>query len=226
VFRRHYRNQVLAGRTDEVWLAYPDGSAALTVTGVGKGAAAFVNIPVTPDAGDFAGSPVLPSLMHETLRLLRKGAAEQVLTPGFAWSMEVPTASEAAVVTDPAGQACQAQAMTSGRITRLALPAPRQPGAYLATRAGAVVGAAVVNVDARESDTRNVALEKLGQDRAASVVVMRDEGDLLSLEQLRPLWPGLAVALAVLVALEMILLAWWRRVSTVIKPAPAAGNAR
>src|SRR5207247_170852 len=71
-FRRHYLNQVLDGRSGDVLLAYPDGSAALTLSSVGKGAAVFANLPLTPDGGDFIGHPMFPATLHELLRALRR----------------------------------------------------------------------------------------------------------------------------------------------------------
>jgi hypothetical protein len=42
-FRRHFQNEVLKDRGNEVLLSYPDGSAALTLTSVGQGAVVFAN---------------------------------------------------------------------------------------------------------------------------------------------------------------------------------------
>jgi hypothetical protein len=93
----------------------------------------------------------------------------------------------------------------------LALPAAREPGSYLATQSGTLVGAGAVNVDARESDTRPIALETLKAGPNSTVSVATAEGELLVTNQARPLWPLLAGGAACLLALEMILLAVWRR---------------
>jgi hypothetical protein len=211
-FYRHYQTQLLDGRADDVMLSYPDGSAALTLSTAGQGAAVFANLPLTPDGGDLIGSPMFPAMLHELLRALRRSAEERAATPGAAWTLDVPTASEVPLtVTDPGGQPVETQVLSSGRTTRLALPAARTPGAYLVKQGEATAGAGVVNVDARESDTRPLALENLKPGQGASASVVRGEEDLLLAGQSRPLWPQLAAAAAVFLALEMLLLALWRR---------------
>ena len=75
-----------------------------------------------------------------------------------------------------------------------------------------------MNVDARESDTRPIALEALKAGANTTVSVASNDGELLVANQTRPLWPLLAGGAAVLLALEMILLAVWRR-----KSVPAGG---
>jgi len=211
-FRRHFKNRLLEGRSGDVLLSYPDGSAGLTLSSVGKGAAVFANMPLTPDGGDFIGSPMFPAMLHELLRALRRGADETAVTPGAAWTLDVPTSSEALLnVTDPEGKSVEAKVLASGRTTRLSLPAARVPGTYLVKQVGVVAASAAVNIDPRESDTRPIALENLKSGTGTAVTVARDEEDLLLAGKTRPLWPQLAVAAAALLALEMLLLAVWRR---------------
>jgi hypothetical protein len=209
---RYYQNQVLEGRKDEVLLSYPDGSAALTLSSVGKGVAVFANLALTPEGGDFIGSPMFPSTLHELLRVLRRGSGEHGATPGAAWVLETPTRGEGVLtVSDPDGGVVEAQVLASGRTTRLALPAARVPGVYVVRQGDAVVGAEAVNVDPRESDTRPIALENLKSGAGTAVTMVRDEEELLLAGSNRPLWPQLAAAAAALLALEMVLLALWRR---------------
>jgi hypothetical protein len=212
LFRRHYENQVLQGRSSDVLLSYPDGSAAITFSGVGKGAAVFVNLPLTPDGGDFIGSPMFPATIHELLRLLRRSSEARDVTPGTAWVLEASTKSEGAItVLDPEGAPVETQVIASGRTSRLALPAARLPGIHLVKQGGMDVDAEAVNVDPRETDTRPIPLEKLKAPAGTAVTVVRDEEDLLLAGRAKPLWPQLAAIAAGLVALEMVLLATWRR---------------
>jgi hypothetical protein len=83
-----------------------------------------------------------------------------------------------------------------------------------------------VNVDPRESDTRPLAVESLKPGAGALVSVIRDEEDLLLAGKTRPLWPALAAAAALMLALEMLLLAFWRRSSLTQSsvPTPRAGT--
>ena len=63
---------------------------------------------------------------------------------------------------------------------------------------------------ARESDTRPLAVESLKPGTGALVSVVRDEEELLLAGRTRPLWPHLAAAAALMLALEMLLLSFWR----------------
>jgi hypothetical protein len=155
---------------------------------------------------------LFPALMHELLRDLRRSSGEQPVTPGFAWMLDVPArGDEALTVTDPQGNLVDAQVVASGRATRLALPPARLPGAYVVKQGDAVIANAVVNVDARESDTRPIALENLKSAPGSAVSVARDEDELLLSGKSRQLWPLLAGSAAVFLALEMLLLSVWGR---------------
>ena len=143
---------------------------------------------------------------------MRGGADEQVVTPGNAWTIDAPTSGDTPVtVADPDGHPVEAQVVSSGRTTRLALANPHLPGAYAVKQSDRLIASAVVNVDARESDTRPMALENLKSGAGATATVVRDEGDLLLAGKNRALWPLLAAAAAAFFALEMLLLALWRR---------------
>jgi len=195
-----------------VLLSYPDGSAAVTFSSAGKGAAVFVNLALTPDGGDFIGNPMFPATMHELLRLLRRSSEGQEVTPGTAWVLETATRGEGPLaVFEPTGAALETQVIASGRTSRLALPAARMPGIYLVKQGTATVDARAVNVDPRESDTRPFPFEKLKAAAGSAVTVVRDEEDLTLAGKAKPLWPQLAVAAAALLAVEMALLAVWRR---------------
>ena len=210
-FHRHFRNQLLANRASDVALAYPDGSAALTISAAGQGAMVLANLPLTPEGGDFIGSPMFPTLVHELLRALRQDSAEHAVTPGAPWLLDVPTIGDGAVtVRDPGNEPVVAQVISSGKVTRLSLPSPKIPGVYAVRQADAVVAYAAVNVDARESDTRPLALDQLKGGGGSNVTVVRAEEDLSAMGKIRPLWPSLAVAAVVLLGSEMLLLAVWR----------------
>jgi len=218
-FHRHYQTRLLDHRAGDVLLVYPDGSAALTLSAAGQGSMVLANLPLSPEGGDFVGSPIFPAMLHELLRLLRHDPAERATMPGAAWMMDVPTSGEGAVtVADPEGRKVDARVVTSGRNTRLALPAAKIPGAYAFKQADVVVACAVVNVDPRESDTRPLALENLKSGTASAVTILHGEEDLALTSQIRQLWPQFAAAAVVLLGLEMLLLAGWR--SSKRAPAP------
>lgn len=214
-FHRHFQNHPPDRRAGDTLLAYADGSAALTISRAGRGSMVLVNLPLTPDGGDFIGSPIFPALLHELLRALRQDADSGSVTPGAPWTLDVPTAGEAAqAVTDPDGKKVEAQVLSSGRNTRLALPPAVKPGIYSIMQGGVLVACAAVNVDARESDTRPLAIENLKPGANSAVTVQHGEEEVVAGEKARDLWPQLALAAATLLAAEMALLALWRTAKT------------
>jgi len=214
-FRRHFQNRPPDSRAGETLLAYADGSAALTISRAGRGAMVLVNLPLTPDGGDFAGSPIFPPLLHELLRALRQDSAAKVIAPGEPWTLDVPTAGEGALtVTDPAGKKIEAQVLSRGRSTRLALPPAKIPGVYSVKQADFVVACAAVNVDPRESDTRPLALDNLKPGTNSAVTIQHGDEEVAAGETAHDLWPRLAAVVAILLGIEMLLLALWRSPST------------
>ncbi len=215
-FTRHYQTQLRVPASESVLLEYPDGSAALALSAAGRGLALFANMPLTPDACDLIGSPMFPAMLHESLRLIRQDATEREVTPGSAWTVDAPTAGEGAVtVVGPEETALESRVLASGRVTRLALPAAEQPGAYRIEQDGVPVAVAAVNIDPAESDTRPLAVETLKSGSDSLVSVVRQDEELMLAGRTRPLWPELAGAAAVFLALEMLLLAVWRRPSMI-----------
>lgn len=208
--RRHLQTQTLSDRGEEVLLAYADGSAALTLSRKGKGGVVFANVPFTPDASDFIGHPLFPSLLHDLLRALRRGEAGQSVTPGLGWTMEAPGAANGLVVAGADGKALPVQVVASGSITKFSVGPAAQPGIYAARRGEELAAAEAINLDPRESDTRPMAVEKLRAGDGASVAVVRNETELTVSGNNRPLWPALAAAAALFLGLEMLLLAVWR----------------
>lgn len=210
-FYRHYFTQMARGHSNELFLIHADGSAALTVSPAGKGAVAFVNLPLTPDGGDLIGSPMFPAALHELLRSMRLGAKENSDTPGQPWEIEAPTISDApVVVVDPNQQPVESKVISTGRTTLLSLHPARLPGIYSVTQGGKVITAAAVNVDPRESDTRALAPESLVIAGNPNASIMRDDNASGADAKNRPLWPQLAATALSLFALEMLVLTFWR----------------
>jgi len=224
-FRRHFQNRPPNSRSGDLLLAFPDGSAALTISPAGLGKMVLVNLPLTPDGGDFVGHPIFPALLHELLRALRQDATGGIITPGAPWTVEVPTAGEGAVtVEDPNGKPVKAEILSSGRTTRLAPAAALVPGIYSVKQAGAVAAYAAVNVDPRESDTRPMALENLKPGPNAAVTVQHgEEGEVSNTQKTSDFWPQIAMGVLILIAGEMLFLALWRSPATasIAKPREA-----
>lgn len=215
-FHRHFSTQLRPEQAENVMLAYPDGSAAVVCSDIGQGRGAFINLPLTPEGTDFIGSPLFPAMVHELLHALRRSPSSQNLTPGIAWMMDAQTPNdEAVVVTGPDGARVSARVVTSGRVTRLAMPPAVVPGAYRASQGGTLIAARPINSDPRESDLRPIAVERLKSGASSSVSVLEEGDEVMLGGRNRPLWPQLALAAAALLAIEMLLLSAWRRPATV-----------
>lgn len=242
LLRRHYITETLANRQDDLLIRYADGSAALTLSAAGRGAVVFVNFPVALDGSDVAGSPLFPALLHELMRHLRTAAEDGATTPGFDWTIDVPAAPDgflpAAASTNgdqpdfhvlaPDGRELKSSVVSRGRTVRLALPAVELPGHYAVKRGDATVDVAIVNVDPRETDTRQLNLADLVSDgsgnRRTTITVLNNDGELTSAGQARPLWPYLAALVLLVIAGEMSILAFWRRKPTAAAVRPRPGR--
>jgi hypothetical protein len=258
-FRRHFMTAILAERKDEVLAQFPDGSAALSLSPAGRGMAVFANFPVALDGSDIAGSPLFPILLQELMRSLRTTGGEGADTPGRPWNLDVleshaavasapatmavATAAKSAASTpasadtsyavkDPGGKELETVVISRGRTVRLGLPPAAVPGHYPVSAGGAVVDVGVVNVDAKETDTRQMNMADLLSPEVApqggAVSLVNEEGQLASVGRPTLLWPYLAALVVICLAAEMLLLAFWRRPSprssTALRQGAASGE--
>ncbi len=225
---RRYLSQNDTSRGSEVFAQYADGSAALSRSPAGRGAAVFCNFSVAPDASNLAGSPLFPVMLHELLRDLRRGGQRETNTVGVPWQVEVSAPDEvnaadgqinanggtAYRVVNPDGDELSATVLSRGRTTRLALsPAPR-PGGYEVRAGDRLLEVGVVNVDAAESDTRFVDAGDLALTGADGPVVdvVSAGSDLVRAGSKRAnAWPWLLGIAAAALAVEMLLLTLWRK---------------
>ena len=226
-FRRRYVTEDTSSSAsdEDIWIRYGDGSAALSLSSVGRGSVALLNLPLEPDQSNLAGHPLFPSLLHELMRALRRSAEESDNTPGKPWFIDVVEASGSAggdeqtpyAVIAPDGQAQEVTLLSRGRSARLALGAPRLPGHYAVRRGEQVIDSGAVNPPPRETDTRPVDLTTLVRDAESGdaggrrIAVMNDEAQLLASGQPRELWPLALLIAGCAIAGEMLLLAAWRQ---------------
>jgi hypothetical protein len=197
-FGRHFQSEVRSG---DVLLHFANGDAAL----VHDGGTLWVNLPLTPDGSDFAGSPLFPALLHESLRVVQGTREEPPAMPGQPWQIPVPSPTGTLVVTGPDGRDWPSTVLPTG----VALPAAELPGHYVVKRGQDMLAIGVVNVDPRESDLRPVALPELARSASNNVAVITVADGRPLTQPIRPLWPALATGSAVFVAVEMAILALW-----------------
>ncbi len=217
-FSRHFRTGILAERRDEVLMTFADGAAAVTFSRADLGKAVFLNLPLTPDGGNFLGSPLFPAFVHEMLRHLRRAPGRTAVRIGETWQLSVPSPGEGEDtdeirVVGPNDAPLTYSVVGRGRELSLALPKADVPGHYRGLLGTSTVALIAVNVDARESDTRDVALSSVEALMAAGaggrVSVIQHDRELLRAGRNRPIWPALACLAAVFLAAEMTILAFW-----------------
>jgi hypothetical protein len=228
-FRRRFLTETTASRKEEVLVNFSDGSAALSLSPAGRGSAVFANFPATPDGGNLVGSPLFAPLLHELMRALRRTGDADVNAPGREWYIDVSGVEQSApadvayTVVAPDGNPMEAVVVTRGRTVRLALPPVRLPGHYLVRLGQTLSDIGVVNVHPDETDTRQMIVTDLAEERGAAraaVTVLNDEGDVVSAGKSRALWPQLVALVALFLGAEMFLLAVWRHVpQRAVRPA-------
>ncbi|MDX1563873.1 MAG: hypothetical protein R3236_00640, partial [Phycisphaeraceae bacterium] len=211
---------------------YPDRSVALGWVRVDSGKVAYINMPVAPESSTLPGNPNFPVFVHELLRLLRDRAQTEAPQPGHEWSMNIPQTGAVDQKTDytvmgPDRNRFKPTVLSRGASDRLSIPPVSEPGPYTVFAGDEPVATGVVNLHASETDTRRMALEaEVEQLDAAkgSVSVLDDAGQIIHSDRGVPLWPYLAAAAAILIALEMLLLGLWRRTPRTTQPAAAFGG--
>lgn len=236
-FRRHYLTTAPGARREEVLAEYSDGSAALALSPAGRGAAIYANFPVEPAAGDLAGHPLFPSMLHELLRALRTTGSAGDNRPGMPWGINVLASgvkdeedTDPYVVLAPDGKELETFVKARARIVELAVAAPTSPGHYLVRHRGADVDVGVVNVDPKETDTRQLDIASLleagERPKGGRISVVDTEGKLVSAGVPKRLWPLLAALAAGCLAAEMLLLAAWRKRHSLASAIRLEGRAR
>jgi len=221
LFARHFLAEEDPARRAEIVARHDDGSAAFSLSPAGRGTVVLANVPLAPDGGDLAGSPLFPAIVHELLRALRSTGALPDVAPGEALAIDCE--AEAAgregdpaplAVTGPGGKTAEAAVVSRGRQVRLAVAAAADPGIYVAAREGRTAGIGIVNVHPKESDTRPIdprIFLEAGMPREGTIAVLDASGDPARAARRAELWPRFLAAAALAAALEMAVLAFWRK---------------
>ncbi len=199
------------GRQEQVILWYDDEVPALALSRVGQGGLALINVPVAPRGSDLVGTSLFSPLLHECLRHLRSAQSADEAVPGLDWQHTLAIDGPVQV-RDPHGQAVAHSATVHGRHQRLRIGAVAEPGLYPIVHGDTVIDYAVVNLDARETDTRPIAAEDLVDPDADTPVFVHDDERRLALAG-RPqaLWPWLVLIAAAALAGECLIAILWRR---------------
>ncbi len=251
-FARYFRTANAPERRDECLLHYAAGTAptaagtaptgasgngaaggavALAISPAGRGRVTWANFPVDARASTLPGNPLFPALLHECIRSMRRAEDAGRNAPGLPWQIDVGSGTgEGDFVALPpdGGEPLPTEVVARGRRVRLALPPVDAPGIYTVTRGDETVGHGVVNVDAKETDTRRLALTTI-LDPAGSgggnVAVVDAGGDMVAAGRPTRLWPVLlCVAAAALLGELAVLAAWPRRTGRRAPATPGASR--
>lgn len=212
LLRRHHMTVPRPGRQDEILATHTDGSAALTFTPFGNGAAILVNLPLDPRESNLVGSPLFPALVHEMLRTLRhrQPDTEPVLGQPFTFPVPAPASMEVPTLRAPDGRHIPLEALARGHRWLLSAPPLPLPGMYSILDGDTQMDSLPLNVSPRETDTRPVPLDSI-LDTPTPVAVVTGDGDLLRAGQPRTLRPWLLLLVAGAVLVELLLLTFWPR---------------
>jgi len=232
-FRRYFLTDNDPARSAEILLEFGDGSAALAFSPAGRGSAVYANLPVAPDGSNVAGSPLFPSILHELLRAMRRGGDGGRNVPGKPWQIEAAGEERAREgggsyrVLDPEGQPLDVTIVARGRTARLAVEPAHVPGHYRVLCGATPAGLGVVNVDPKETDTREIDLHyllKTGGPSEARLTLLDEEGEVVAMGVPLDLWPHCLALACLAAAMEMAILALWRGTRRGADPHPIAGG--
>jgi hypothetical protein len=212
-------------------LSTQTNAPVLTRHGMGRGTLMLAGLDLSPASTNFAKTPWLVMLLHESLKLLQPSPTPSPrVLPGQALPLSFQNAARA---IGPGGAALQTAPQTQ---TQAQPPVANQPGLHrLENEAGEAIGQCWVHFPPSESELtpaepfdvkRAASNDRAGDDRSPSTQTTADAPQSNTVSNAgeanasRPLWPEVAAAALVLLAVEAIIAGYRGR------PAPASGEAR
>ncbi|MDZ4829636.1 MAG: BatA domain-containing protein [Phycisphaerae bacterium] len=202
-----------------VVLAFDDGGPALSLRRYGDGAFALANFSASPKYGDFARHGGFVALVQSlaTELELSDGAHPSTLA-GEALSIACGPRSTALRLRGPDGAIVpDAIVLQDRNESTVSLARASRAGLYLVREGDRVIAMGAVNVDPRESDARVLMSDALAllvqPQHAAEKIVASNGGATASDDALRgtPIWWLAILGVLCMSAIELALLAWWRR---------------
>ena len=201
-------------------LTFSDGTPAVAAQHVGSGRMVVCNFSpslVCSDLGKYGSFVALTHCLTHFVRPRKDWRGQATVGKSFTFAAGAGTEGnlQKVKVIGPDTRDCQAKLSGDSHNLLVHLDHPTLPGFYKLISDSGPLSTAAVNCDPRESDLRTID-EKLvrehlrNENLGLEVRGLEQEGPILNVRG-RPLWPNfLAAAMAVL-ALEMILLAVWKR---------------
>jgi len=202
-------------------LRFADGTPAVAARPVGAGKLVFCNFSPALRCSDLGKHGSFVALMHAMFHYLRadRGAAASAV-PGepFGLPVTVPAGGQVRLEAfGPDGRPCQIDGADRAEAAR-ALVRFRRPalaGFYEVHVNGRLAASAAANLDPREGDLRRIDADTLRKDLAAPGVALEVQGADQAGPVLRlqgtPLWPWFVLGAMAAIALELTLVAIWKR---------------
>jgi hypothetical protein len=216
-FRQTWSVGALAPETD-VLLTFQDGSPALGVRAVGRGMLLVANFSPEPTTSDLARHGAFVALTQMLLQgmLAETGPLHQpTVGCAYTWPDRFPPGSDEDLsVVGPSGDRVPLSSRLVDDALVVTIPEVARPGLYQLRHRGATVDAVAVAIDERESDlSRLPAAEVQRAFASAGLSVASPATSEESIPPLRgrPLWGEFFAAALAAIALELLLLGWWRR---------------
>lgn len=227
------RHALAAIRFDRVWsvdavheqarvlLRFSDGTPALAWRPVGAGRLVVANFSPGPACSDLGKHGCFVALMQSMAEDFQPAHGLPVsaiagAAATFASFTRLDPSGPPPTVRRPDGRPeADVQFRAEGAGTTIVLNRPRLPGFFEAAQGDAPLGTLAVNVDPRESDLRRLDADALRQALHAratttAVVDANAEAPVLDLHGM-PLWGWMLAAALTALAIEMALLARWKR---------------
>jgi hypothetical protein len=202
-------------------LEFADGSPALMLQHAGEGRFLVCNFSpalTASDLGKYGSFVALTQSIAHYLRPVRQWRNQA--TVGAALRFAIGAGDSPARLTDlrlvgPDGRACRIEMTGDSRGVQMLLDRSVLPGFHRVTDGTHEAALAAVNIDPRESDLRTIdnelLKEHLQSDRLGlDIHGIEEEGPVIRVRG-RPLWPGLLAFAMLAMALELGLLALWKR---------------
>lgn len=210
----HFQTNDIPQREADILLRHDDGSAALSLSKAGQGHIVGINMGLTPEDGNLVSSPLFPVILQEIVTTLRNKDIGEAVHPGDAVTFSLlnhnkPDDFESLRIKGPEGETIEPEFINGPGRVQVRTPVISLPGHYRPVPQSMIPDIAVVNVDPQESDTRIIPPGELtkiaGEDPAADIKVLNEQGELYRTEEALRLWPYLIIAAALFFILEMVL---------------------
>ncbi len=196
----------------EVALIFQDFTPALAHRGFGRGTIVLCNFTPSPLDSNLRTMPMFVSLVHEIVKnAIAAEESGREIYPGGVALLPVSNAVSDVQALGPDGR--PRGVALDRKAGSLLIEGLDRVGLYTVRSGGRLVGSVAVNSDSTESDLRAIDPRELRHQRAKEAPLLRagnDPGLAISLAASRPLWPWFALAAALFLLAEGLVMRAWK----------------